>query len=256
MGERTSDRNREIAALKHAIDSGVRLIDTAEMYGEGEAERVVGAALSPADGDVFVVSKVYPHNGSFDGVQQACERSLSRLGRDSIDLYLLHWPGSHPIDETLDGFCALREAGKIRYFGVSNFDIEELDAIPEAYRDEMACNQVFYNLNHRECEAHVQPWGDRHGVHTMAYSPLDQGGGLLNNRSLIDLGERYSASPAQLALAWLLSNRNTIVIPKSKEISRINENLHACQLTLSADDLQLLDQVFPQPPPHTRLDMR
>ena len=256
MGERTNQRQSEIAAIRHAIDAGISLIDTAEMYGEGGAEKVIGEAIGGDRDKLFIVSKVYPHNASFDGVLAACDRSLKRLRSDTIDLYLLHWPGSYPLSETFDAFQELKSRGKIRDFGVSNFDVDELEDIPVEAQQALACNQVYYNLAHRETEWAVSPWCYKRNIPIMAYSPLDQGGRLLQSAALTDIASRHSASNAQIALAWLLQQKNTVVIPKSSQPERINENLAALEVKLSRQDLSDLDKNFPPPNRATRLDMR
>ena len=256
MGERSDRRPDEVAAIRAAIEYGVRLIDTAEMYGEGGAEKVIGSAMHGQREQLFLVSKVYPHNASYDGVLAACERSLRRLNSDYIDLYLLHWPGSYPLEETFDAFQSLKDSGKIRDFGVSNFDIDDLEAIPAEYRTGVASNQVFYNLAHRETEWAVSPWCGKNNIPVMAYSPLDQAGRLLQSAALNKIAEQHSATVAQIALAWLLHQDSTVVIPKSAHIDRIKENMAALEITLSEDDLHDINAAFPAPAGPVRLGMR
>ena len=256
MGESASRFEEEVEAVRCALDIGYRLIDTAEMYGEGGAERVIAEALEGRRDEVFLVSKVYPHNAGFDDLHAACERSLQRLRTDRIDLYLLHWPGSVPLAETFAAFHALREAGKIVDFGVSNFDLADLNRIPETDQGRLGCNQIFYNLAHREAESAVSRWCRERGVPLMAYSPLDQAGAVLNAPLLNQIGARHSASAAQIALAWLLHQPNTIVIPKSVRPDRIRENFAALEVDLTSDDIDALERAFPAPHSDVRLEMR
>lgn len=256
MGEQASQFAGEVEALRYALDSGYRLIDTAEMYGEGGAERVIARAIRDRRDEVFLVSKVYPHNAGFDDLVAACERSLQRLETDRIDLYLLHWPGSVPLAETFDAFHALQDGGKIIDFGVSNFDLADLDQIPAADQERLGCNQVFYNLAHREAEWGVADWCRARGVPLMAYSPLDQASRLLRSPALAEVGARHSASGAQIALAWLLHQPNTVVIPKSVQARRIRENLAAFEIELAAGDLEILNRAFPAPAGPARLGIR
>ena len=256
MGERQNRSENEVDALRSALDMGITLIDTAEMYGEGGAEEIVGEAIRGRRDDLFLVSKFYPHNASRDGVIKACERSLRRMDCDYLDLYLLHWPGSIPLSETFDALHELKHRGKIRDFGVSNFDLDVLEGIPEADKAHLGCNQIFYNLAHREVEWAVSDWCQQRGVPLMAYSPLDQASGLLKSPVLADVAARHDASPAQIALAWLLHQTNTIVIPKSTNLQRIRENLGAIDIHLSAEDLTDLNVAFPAPQQPVRLGMR
>ena len=256
MGEHLDLFEREVGIVRAALELGVRLIDTAEMYGEGGAEEVIGEAIRGRRDDLFLVSKFYPHNAGRRSVVDACERSLQRLQCDHIDLYLLHWPGSIPLEQTFDALHELQECGKIRDFGVSNFDLGDLQAIPEADQSLLGCNQVFYNLAHREVEWQVADWCRQHGTPLMAYSPLDQGGALLRSPVLADVAARHQASPAQVALAWLLHQPETVVIPKSSRLDRIEKNLAAAEIELSTADLQQLDAAFPAPRSPVRLGMR
>ncbi len=255
MGESRSRRAQELAAIELALDLGVRLIDTAEMYGEGGAEEIVGEAVAGRRDDVFIVSKVYPYNGSRKGVIAACERSLRRLGTDRIDLYLLHWPGSVPIGETLEAFMSLREAGKIRYYGVSNFDaddLEELWAAPGG-RD-IATDQLLYNLTRRGIEGEILPWLRARGIPTMAYSPLEQAR-LLKSRELIGFAKANGMTPAQAALRWLLAQDDMIVIPKTVHPDRLRENLAALERPLTPDQIAELGRLFPAPTGQRGLEM-
>ena len=247
MAGRRGDRTAELAALRLGLDLGMRLIDTAEMYGEGAAESLVGEAIRGRRDQVFLVSKVYPHNASRKGVAAACDRSLKRLATDRLDLYLLHWRGSVPLAETLEGFMALRQAGKIRHWGVSNFDtadLQELWRLPGGAG--AAANQVLYHLGERGIEWSLLPWGREQGLPTMAYSPLGQGE-LLGHRTLNTIARRHSATAAQVALAWLLRQPAVMVIPKASQPAHAQENFGALQLQLEATDLAQLDAAFPPP---------
>lgn len=256
MGDSSARREAEADAIRYGLDLGITLIDTAEMYGEGGAEEVVGDAISGRREQLFIVSKVYPHNASRQGVIDACHRSLRRLRTDYIDLYLLHWPGSEPLEETFAGFHALQDEGEIRDFGVSNFDVDDLRDVPRTEQTLLGTNQVFYNLAHREVEWTVMPWCREHHVPIMAYSPLDQAGALLDAPVLRDVARKYGATVPQVALAWLLQQEQVVVIPKSSQRSRIKENLGALDIALSAQDLTDLNQAFPAPTRAVRLGMR
>ena len=256
MGEYLDRFDNEVKVIQAALEQGVRLIDTAEMYGEGGAEEVVGAAIRGRRDDLFLVSKFYPYNASRSGVVEACERSLRRMNCDYIDLYLLHWPGSIPLAQTFAGLHDLQEQGKIKDFGVSNFDLADLQAIPKDDQSRLGCNQVFYNLAHREAEWQVAEWCRAQGSPLMAYSPLDQGGDLLRSPVLSSIAERHQASPAQIALAWLLSREQTVVIPKSARIQRNAENLAALDIELVNEDIRELETAFPPPQAAVRLGMR
>jgi len=254
MGEDGARRAREIAAVRAALETGWRVIDTAEMYGDGGAEEVVGAALAGAlrggsltRDEVFVVSKVYPHNATARGTVAACERSLARLGLDHLDGYLLHWRGSVPLGVTVEAFETLRARGKIRHWGVSNFDVDdmvELMKVPGGER--CATNQVYYSLSERGPGFALVPWLQQHGIATMAYSPIDQGK-LARNAALRKLAAKRAATPAQLALAWLVAQRGVMAIPKAASEEHLRENLAALAITLSAADLAALDAAFPPP---------
>ena len=247
MGERRDRREREIAAVKAGIDLGVTLIDTAEMYGEGEAEKIVGEAIAGRRERMFLVSKVYPHNASRRGAVAACKRSLKRLGTDHLDLYLLHWRGDVPLAETVGAFQALQADGNIRAWGVSNFDssdIEELLALRGG--DDCAANQVLYNLGARGVEWDLVPLCRGAGIALMAYSPLDQGR-LLRERALQTIAAKIGATPAQVALAWLLQQRNVAVIPKAADVAHVHDNLSAARLHLDRAACEELDHTFPPP---------
>lgn len=254
MGEAPARRAEEVAAVRAAIGMGYRLIDTAEMYGEGGAEEVVGEALAQAlkasevvRDEVFIVSKVYPHNASRSGTQAACERSLRRLGLERIDLYLLHWRGQVPLAETCAALQALVEQGRIGRWGVSNFDtddLQELFALPGG--TDCAVNQVYYSLGERGAAFSLLPWQRAHGMPLMAYSPIDQGA-LARSPALQSMARRLDATPAQVALAWVLSQPGVVAIPKAVSEAHQRDNLAAARLQLGAEDLAELDRLFPPP---------
>jgi len=247
MGEESREAEREVAAIRTALDLGITLIDTAEMYGEGGAEEIVGRALAGRRDEAFIVSKVYPHNASRRGVVEACERSLWRLGTDRIDLYLLHWPGNHPIDETVSGFRRLVDDGKILRWGVSNFDVADMKALwAPAAGSACATNQVLYNLVRRGIEYDLLPWQQGRGIPTMAYSPLEQGR-RLEHRALDRVAARHDATPAQIALAWVMRRDDVIAIPKASSPEHLKANRAAANLVLDPADLDELDAAFPPP---------
>ncbi|YCH24168.1 aldo/keto reductase [Pseudomonas sp. D1-3] len=252
MGENRDQRKGEVAALREGIERGLRLIDTAEMYGEGGAETVVGEAISGKRDQVFLVSKVYPHNASRSGVVAACERSLQRLGTEYLDLYLLHWRGQHPLDETVEAFERLREQGKIGRWGVSNFDLDDLQELGEPA---CATNQVLYNPEERGVEFDLLPWQQRQNMPLMAYCPLGQGGALLADAALRQVAQRHGVSTAQVALAWALRQPNVLVIPKASDPRHLAENAASAELQLSAADLQAIDSAYPAPTRKQRLQM-
>lgn len=247
MGDSASRRKTEVAALRLGIDLGMTLIDTAEMYASGGAEEVVGEAISGRRDEVFIVSKVMPGNASRRGTVAACEKSLKRMKLDHIDLYLLHWPGAAPISETVDAFTTLKQAGKIRCWGVSNFDVEEMEEVVSlSDGGAVASNQVMYNLKRRGIEFDLIPWCAQRGIPIMAYSPLDQGK-LLKSRELEDIAARHKATTAQVALAWLLQQEQVMVIPKAGSDAHVRENHGALSVKLDAKDLAALDRAFPPP---------
>jgi diketogulonate reductase-like aldo/keto reductase len=223
------------------------------MYGEGGAERVIAEAIEGRRAEVFLVSKVYPYNATRQGAVKACERSLRRLQTDYLDLYLIHWRGSVPFEETLEAFQSLKKAGKIRDYGVSNFDLEDMEeaaALPGG--DEIATNQVLYNLKRRGVEWDLLPWLRERGMPLMAYSPVEQGR-MLGNPQLKAISSRLGVTPAQVALAWLLRQPDMIVIPKAVNPTHLKENRAALDLVLTDDDLAELDRAFPPPRKKTRL---
>ncbi len=247
MGENPSDAKREVESLRAGLDLGMTLIDTAEMYADGGAEKIVGDAIRGRRDDVFLVSKVYPWNASRKGTIEACERSLSRMGADRLDLYLLHWRGDHPLGETVEAFEALKAAGKIGAWGVSNFDtedMEELLAVPSG--GNVAANQVLYNLSRRGIEFDLLPWCQQRNIPVMAYSPIEQGR-ILHHPELIRIAKANQATPAQVALAFLLERDGMIVIPKTANAARAAENRDAASLDITDEDWAALDAAFPPP---------
>ena len=261
MGESRSARGAEVAALQLGLDLGMHLIDTAEMYGDGGAEEVVGEAIAGRRDAVFLVSKVYPHNASRAGVRQACERSLRRLKTDRLDLYLLHWRGNVPLAETLAGLVDLQREGKILDFGVSNFDRDDmLEAAAVPGGDAIATNQVLYNLLKRGVEWDLLPWMHQRHMPLMAYSPLEstpaEQSGLLRNAVLGNVAARHGVTPAQLAVAWLLHQPNLVVIPKAVQLAHVEQNRAAVNIVLLEEDLRELDGAFPPPRRATPLAMR
>jgi diketogulonate reductase-like aldo/keto reductase len=255
MGESARGRAAELAALRLGLDLGATLIDTAEMYGEGGAELVIAEAIKGRRDGLFIVSKVYPHNASRAGVVAACERSLKRLGTDRIELYLLHWPGSHPVAETVAGFEQLAKAGKIGHWGVSNFDLDEMEQV-WALKGGGACatNQVLYNLTRRGIEFDLAPAARKRSMPIMAYSPLEQG--RLGRKPGLDaVAKRHGASIYQIALAWTMARPGVIAIPKATKPEHVRENIAAIDIKLTKDDLAELDKTFPPPKGKVSLGM-
>ena len=255
MGDDRATRAEELATLRLGLDMGLRLIDTAEMYGEGLSESLIGEAIDGRRDEVFLVSKVYPHNASRRGIAAACERSLRRLGTDRLDLYLLHWRGDVPFEETVEGLQALQHAGKIRYYGVSNLDLsdmEELWNVPGG--DAVAVNQLLYNLSRRGIEWGLLPWLQERRVPVMAYSPIEQAR-LVRHPKLVCFAQACGMTPAQVALAWLLARDGIIAIPKTGHRERLRENIGALSHTLSAEQLATLDSIFPPPKGPRALEM-
>jgi diketogulonate reductase-like aldo/keto reductase len=255
MGENRAARESEIATIRLALDRGVTLIDTAEMYGGGKSEELIGEALGARRDQAFLVSKVYPQNASRSGAAAACDRSLRRLGTDRIDLYLLHWRGDTALSETMEAFGALQQAGKIRQYGVSNFDLKdmkELWRVPGGTA--IATNQLLYNLSRRGIERDLLPWLRERRIPVMAYSPIEQAR-LVREQKLIDFASRSGMTAAQAALAWLLAKDDMIVIPKSSHPGHLEENLGALRHPLSAQQIAELDLLFPAPRTPQPLEM-
>ena len=255
IGDTPAQRAEEIATLRLGLDLGATLIDTAEMYGDGRSEELVGEAIAGRRDEVFLVTKVYPHNAWRKGVPAACERSLKRLRTDRIDLYLLHWRGSVPFAETIEAFAALQKAGKIRHFGVSNLDLADMKEWCKAPGGAaMASNQLLFNLARRGIEWDLLPWLQEKRVPVMAYSPIEQAR-LVADPKLKKFAGAHGMTPAQAALAWLLSKDGVIVIPKTSRRERLKENLGALERTLDAAQLAELDRLFPPPAGPQPLDM-
>ncbi|MDO9711024.1 aldo/keto reductase [Paracraurococcus lichenis] len=246
MGERGADRAKEAAALRLGLDLGMTLVDTAEMYAEGGAEEVVAEAIAGRRDEVFLVSKVYPHNAGGRKLEQALARSLKRLRVETLDLYLLHWRGSIPLEETVEGMERMRAAGRIRRWGVSNLDVEDLQEIGPALRD-CAADQVLYNLEARGIEFDLLPFCRRHGLPVMAYSPVGQGGALLRHAALQRVAARHGVTPGQAALAWTLRGPGVISIPKAADPEHVRQNAAARDIGLTAEDEAELDAAFPPP---------
>ena len=256
MGERAGDAKDEAAAIKLGIELGMTLIDTAEMYGNGGAEEVIADAIAGRRDELFIVSKVYPHNASKTGVPAACERSLKRLRTDRIDLYLLHWRGSHPLAETVAAFEKLRAEGKIRFWGVSNFDTRDMQGLARL-QDGASCaaNQVLYHVGSRGIEHDLLPWCQQHDMPVMAYSPVGQGGSLLRSKALATVAKRHDATPAQIAIAWTMRHDNVISIPKAADLGHVRENAAAGAIMLTEADLKEIDAAHPPPKGKQSLDI-
>lgn len=255
MGESASMRSQEVAALRLGLDLGMSLIDTAEMYADGGAEEVVGEAFAGRRDEVFIVSKVLPENATRRGTIAACERSLKRLRTDRIDLYLLHWRGRPPLADTLEAFAELMKAGKIRHWGVSNFDTSDMEELLGVARGNAAgTNQVLYNLTRRGIEYDLVPACRARKIPIMAYSPIEQGR-MLRHAALKQVAEGHDATPAQVALAWLLRQEGIIAIPKTSSTAHLRENHAAIGLKLTQADLTVLDKAFPPPKGPRPLEM-
>ena len=255
MGERGGDRRTEVAALRHGLELGLGLLDTAEMYGNGGAEEVVGEAISGRRDEAFLVSKVFPHNATRRGTVEACERTLRRLGTDHVDLYLLHWRGGTPLEETLEAFEELRGSGKIGHYGVSNFDPEDMRELfaTEAGRRAQT-DQVLYNLTRRGVEFDLLPWCRHQQLPVMAYSPIEQGR-LLDDAVLRDVAERHRVTAAQVAIAWVLHQEGVCAIPKAATVEHVEQNHAALGVRLGDEDLKALDAEFPAPRRATPLEI-
>lgn len=254
MGERASERSHEIAALRLGVELGMTLIDTAEMYGDGAAESLIGDALADVRDELFIVSKAYPQNASRGRLARACEASMARLRTDRIDLYLLHWRASVPLAETVEAMEALKAAGKIRHWGVSNLDTEDMIELIEAGGDECAIDQILYNLLRRGPEHELLPWLAARSIPVMAYSPVEQGR-LLTHPALVAVADRIGATPAQVAIAWAMRRESVIAIPKAGSVEHVRENRAAADLTLSTGDFGALDAAFPSPRRRIPLEM-
>jgi diketogulonate reductase-like aldo/keto reductase len=254
MGERTDRRDGEIAALRAGIDLGMTLIDTAEMYGDGESETLICEAIAGRRDEVFLVSKAYPQNASLARLPRSCEASLERLGTDRIDLYLLHWRGNVPLAETVEAMQRLQRAGKIRHWGVSNLDTDGMEELVDAGGSTCVTDQILYNLTRRGPENDLLPWLGEHGMTAMAYSPVEQGR-LIGNSKLAGLASDLGATPAQLALAWTLRQPGLIAIPKTSSVEHVRENRAAADITLDESARAQLDAAFPAPRERRPLEM-
>jgi diketogulonate reductase-like aldo/keto reductase len=254
MAENKRRRGEEIASLRLGLDLGMTLIDTAEMYGDGRAEDLVGEAIAGRRDEVFLVSKVLPQHATRTGTIDACERSLRRLRTDRLDLYLLHWRGEVPLEETLDAFQDLVDSQRIRYWGVSNFDVADMEDLTLAGGTHCAANQVLYNLTRRGIEYDLLRWCHQRGVVSMAYSPIEQGR-VLRQPALMRVAERHRATPSQVALAWVLRQEGVCAIPKAAKADHVRENRAALDLHLTKQDLADLDRAFPAPTEKRPLEM-
>jgi len=255
MGDHAAARADELAALRLGLDYGLTLIDTAEMYGDGRSETLVGEAIAGRRDEAFLVSKVLPGNATRRGTLAACERSLKRLGTDRIDLYLLHWRGSVPFSETLEALMKLQADGKIRHYGVSNLDLGDLQAFSRLKGgDGVATNQLLYNLSRRGIEWDLLPWLRARRIPVMAYSPLEQAR-LVKHKGLAAFAKSHAMTAAQAALAWLLAQDDVIVIPKCGDAARLRENVGALAIELSPGQRTELDAIFPPPAQARPLEM-
>jgi diketogulonate reductase-like aldo/keto reductase len=260
MGEKPQEKAKEIKALQLGIELGMKVIDTAEMYGNGASERLVGEAIKGRRDDVFLVSKVYPHNAGLDKIFTACENSLKRLGTDYLDLYLLHWRGHIPLEETIEGMEKLRKEGKILRWGVSNFDTDDMEELwNTANGSNCAINQVLYHLGSRGIDFDLLPWHREHHVPIMAYSPLAQGGTLrrqlLTDPIVNEIAKKYNVKPLQIALVWTIRTNDVIAIPKAGQEQHVLENAEAAAIELTQEDLNRLDEAFPKPRKKVPLDI-
>jgi len=253
MGEDRARAADEVRVVQRALELGISLIDTAEIYASGGSERVVGEAIQGRRDQVFLVTKVAPSNASRRGTIRACEGSLKRLGTEVIDLYLLHWIGGTPVAETIEAFETLKAAGKIRAWGVSNFDTDDMEAIPADAQ--CAANQVLYNPQSRGIEFNLLPYCQAHGIPVMAYTPLGQSGRVLKHAAILEIAARRGATPAQVALAWSIRQPGVVTIPKTATLARVEENLGAVNLTLTEADLADIDRAFPPPRAKRSLEM-
>jgi diketogulonate reductase-like aldo/keto reductase len=256
MGEKRGAAKQEAEALRLGIDLGMTLIDTAEMYGNGGAEEVVAAAIANRRDDIFIVSKVYPHNASREGTPAACERSLKRLRVDCIDLYLLHWRGSYPLAETVEAFERLKAQGKIRHWGVSNLDAGDMQELLKApHGANCATDQVLYHPGSRGIEFALLPWCRQHRIPVMAYSPIGHSGQILRSPALAAVAKRHNATPAQIAIAWGLRHADVISIPKAVDLEHVRENAAAASITLTGEDLAAIDAAHKPPARSQPLDI-
>lgn len=260
LGENPQIRQREIETLRMGIKLGMTLIDTAEMYGDGGSEILVGEAIKGIRDKLFIVSKVYPHNAGLSNIFTACENSLKRLNTDHLDLYLLHWRGSIPFEETIEGMEKLKKQGKILRWGVSNLDTEDMDELFNCNNGENCMtNQVLYHLGSRGIEFDLLPWQRKHSMPIMAYCPIAKGGQLrkqlLNDPIIVNMADKYNVKPLQIILAWSIRTNDVIAIPKASRIEHVIENAKAAAIFLSKEDLSKLDNIFPKPRRKMALDV-
>lgn len=253
MGDNPRRRDEEIKTLQKGIDLGMTVIDTAEMYGNGRSERLVGEAIEGRRDKVFLISKVLPSNADYEGTIAACERSLKRLRTDYIDLYLLHWRGRYPLQHTIEAMEELQDEGKIRRWGVSNFDTDDMEEI-ESLSEGCAANEILYNLYRRGTEFDLIPWCRRHKMPVIAYSPIEQGR-LLDDPTLRKIAIKHEATPAQIALAWVISHPGILAIPKAGTLSHVIENYGSLSIRLDEEDYRLLDEAYPAPDEKVPLEM-
>jgi diketogulonate reductase-like aldo/keto reductase len=255
IGDDPAWRDAEQQALERGIDLGMTLIDTAELYGDGRSERLVGEVIAGRRDEVFLVSKVKPENASEMKMMLSCEKSLERLGVDRIDLYLLHWKGRVPLEETVDAFQELVDEGMIARWGVSNLDLRTMERLVDIDGgNDCAANQLLYNLGSRGVEFDLLPWMRARDMPMMAYSPLGRGG-LLEHPLIVDIANRHDASPAQVALAAVLRHDGVIAIPKASSVEHVEANADALEIQFDAEDLERLDHAFPPPTHETPLDI-
>lgn len=260
MGENYSKRNEEIKSLKLGLELGMNLIDTAEMYGDGLSEELVGEVINDVRKDVFLVSKVYPHNAGLNSISNACENSLKRLKTDYLDLYLLHWRGGIPLEETIEGMEKLKKEGKILRWGVSNFDTDDMkELLNKSMGENCAVNEVLYHIGSRGIEFDLLPWQRNNNIPTIAYCPLAQGGSLekniLRNEILNEIAKEHNVKPLQIALAWTICEKDIISIPKASTVDHVIENAKATSITLSSKDIERLEKVFQKPNRKMSLDI-
>lgn len=253
MGDDPGRKEEEINTLREGIDLGMTVIDTAEMYGNGRSERLVGEAIKGRREQVFLVSKVLPSNADYEGTIAACERSLKRLGTDYLDLYLLHWRGRYPLQLTVEAMEELQQTGKIRQWGVSNFDTDDMEEL-EYISEGCAANEVLYNLSRRGTEYDLQPWCRKHGIPVIAYSPIEQGR-ILDNPTLKQIALKHGKTTAQIALAWVLAHPDILAIPKAGSLKHVRENHGALEVNLDQEDFRLLDSAWPAPEEKMPLEM-
>lgn len=257
LGQNRRSAKKEIDAIQAGLDTGLKLIDSAEMYGNGASETLIGRAIAGRRDSTFLVSKVYPFNATGKALETACEASLSRLNTDRLDLYLLHWAGDLPIEETIYGFEKLQVAGKIRYWGISNFDINEIQHIYDNVAGGSHCitNQVLYNLGSRGIDYSLLNWCRHKKMTLMAYSPLGSGNQLVKHPTLQQIANKYQTVPATVALAWVIRGEGVIAIPESGSDVHMRQNAQACELVLDKEDLALLEASFPPPATKQHLDI-